>query len=522
MCKKDADNLRKWLRKRRNSKLFLIYAKACRYLNAQNLSPNIPRSTAFAVTSPTKKFFDAPVELPGELDNVINSILLFCLCSERRDMKISQLAKESQLIHKELVDDLCRMKQELIEQALFLRFLTSCLDNDPYASHDSTFNLYYDCEDLPPDTLEAITAIGKITAESLQSLLDGIALFLQTPVEQISCMPRSAAILLKMTAPCWIFLGLNLPEKEKPAYGRISHLLSLAPQSKQSSTYPALNRILKCLCTAFKNCLAACGGSEFADAMIQRYELSSYVDEKMLSDIQGSFIRASIDWVSTQKPTAVKRALSRRDPDHTHFDRRHYLSKIDDPKEYMQYLLNEAIACIPAHSGPQIKKNFVYLRIFQMILSSIQVKDDDPDRRKTLRYANYKTFNFLLFEHITRLSTIAIRGFGSCNSPNSFFFPPEITQDYDSLEPSVPFKINPFYTPKKSPLDSVNNLEFDLERFHSVQRLRALLFYRLPASGSKGEVQSMQKYLDKLFSVRPLISVYADKEYLGLDPDPSA
>ena len=386
----------------------------------------------------------------------------------------------------------------------------------------------------------------RTTKERVQSLLDGIALFLKTPVEKIPCMPRHAAILLKMAVPCWIFLGLNLPNKDQPTQRRMERFLSSTSQSSSLTEHSSLDRVLKCFCTAFKSCLAVCGGPAFSDVIMKKYSLTDYVDEKILLGVRCAFIRASMSWVSSPTAKKAKRALDKRDVPDICFDKKLPLSEKESSeeasdeaseeasdeasekafneafKEYIQVLFDEALNCIPARSGPQIEKNFAYLSIFQKILSSIHVKAEETEDFEPFFYRANETFNFLLFEHITHLTSIAVRGFGSCNSPNSFFFPPEITSECILSEYEFPSKVNPFYTPKEDFRDFVNNLQFDLDRFYTIRHLRMLLSHQLNPPDVKtswGEVQSMQNYLERLFHVYPLITIFADKEFYGLEPE---
>ena len=141
------------------------------------------------------------------------------------------------------------MKQELLEQALFLKYLPTCLDTDPFACCN---NLYFDCEEFSPDVLRSVTMFRRTSKENVQSLLDGIALFLKTPVEKIPCMPRHAAILLKMATPCWIFWGLNLPNKDQPTQRRIERFLSPRSQSSSLTEHSSLDRVLKCFVLRLK------------------------------------------------------------------------------------------------------------------------------------------------------------------------------------------------------------------------------------------------------------------------------
>ena len=103
-----------------------------------------------------------------------------------------------------------------------------------------------------------------------------------------------------------------------------------------------------------------------------------------------------------------------------------------------------------------------------------------------------------------------------------FSSPPEITSECILSECEFPSKVNPFYTPKEDFLDFVNNLQFDLDRFYTIRHLRMLLSHQLNPPDVKtswGEVQSMQDYLGKLFHVYPLITIFADKEFYGLEPE---
>ena len=563
MDEKSIENLRNWLRERRNKQLDRAYRDARRYLGIPVLSQNFSSDSASSVTGTEKIFFAASSYTFEDLDNAINSTLLFCLRPECADKKISQLTDKKWWAHSDQLADLWRMKQELLEQALFLKYLPACLDTDPFACCN---NLYFDCEEFSPDVLRSVTMFRRTTKERVQSLLDGIALFLKTPVEKIPCMPRHAAILLKMAAPCWIFLGLNLPNKDQPTQRRMERFLSSTSQSSSLTEHSSLDRVLKCFCTAFKSCLAVCGGPAFSDVIMKKYSLTDYVDEKILLGVRCAFIRASMSWVSSPTAKKAKRALDKRDVPDICFDKKLPLSEKESSeeasdeaseevsdeaskevsdeaseeaseeasdeasekafneafKEYIQVLFDEALNCIPARSGPQIEKNFAYLSIFQKILSSIHVKAEETEDFEPFFYRANETFNFLLFEHITHLTSIAVRGFGSCNSPNSFFFPPEITSECILSEYEFPSKVNPFYTPKEDFRDFVNNLQFDLDRFYTIRHLRMLLSHQLNPPDVKtswGEVQSMQDYLGKLFHVYPLISIHADKEFYGLEPE---
>ena len=518
MITESHNSIDKWLRKSKNRKINVTYRKARHYLNSLILSPNF--------TSEPNHFrlenFSAQKEDSFQLlDDAINSILVSYLWLEPHDIKISELAKKKGWKRSNLVTYLQRMKSQLVERASFLHFLTHCLDKDPFAEHNPAFTLHI-------SNLEESISVLREDEERLEQVLDGVALFLQTPVDRITCMPKYAATLLKVAAPCWIFLSLNLARNEQPSYMVIDNLLSKNCQADLKSKHPAMEKILRCLATALFQCLSVCGGQKIAEIVFERYGLTDFKDQSLLADIRNGFFRFAIDCCPVKNGHAkFKRALSRRDSDHMKFDRKYKLAGLDDIEEYTHRLMGVVYDHIPAQSGWQIKDRFIYLNLFQKILNAAFVgedpfNDDDSSTNTGPHYTVSKTFNFLLFEHIASFTTIAVRNLGVDGSLDPFFFSPETIQDEFWFPDKKVEILKPFYAPTEDgyPFYPPNEVKLGLDECEFLHQVTLLLFSTLnPADAAySGEIDTMRNYLDKLFIACPPISKYADKEFYGIPP----
>lgn len=535
----DKKEIRKWRSSKENTKITRAYASAYEYLNTPSEAPFFPSKMPEISGKNAQKIFSifggAPVYCSEKLDNVANTVLLFLLCEQflgKDSLSKAVIGTSKRLLPNGFhgvkpVDGVYYLKQQLSEQVLFLKYMGCCLDKDPCSTK-------YQFEISLPYTVEQIivSRLQKTTLEGLHNILDGLTAFFNTPVKKIRCMPAPVAVLFKISFPYLLFLSLNLPRNEQPTAKKIDSLLKSDTLSAGEKRYPAILKLLRPLCTAFYYCLSTCGGSEFAEAVKERYGLAPYVSENLLPALGAEFAHAAMSYTIQDEIRSVPRALTRRDPDTGAFDQKHGLPDYKKaPEEYLLRLRGELQAWVPGRSGAQIRKHSVFLNLFYSILSSVKCR--------TVQGADYcpnRTLNFILFEYTTQLATLARRGL---DIPGSSFFPLQWEESKCQVGYSLipcaaeasfsdvscldlpPCSSNPFYTikPKSQSAEMANFLQLDNDECRLMCRLRAELLRALDCSETADklrEVSPLQNYLSDLFHYTPLLSEFHDRDYYGI------
>lgn len=223
-----------------------------------------------------------------------------------------------------LLDILCEFKCRFAEQVLFVKSLECCLDED---LSDRRYNFQLELSpQIRKEIFSNLDGLRNDELNSISEVLAGIGLFFNTPVKNIRCMPKHAAILLKAALPCWIFLALNLPSNEMPTEEKINRLINARTPEEGRKRYPAIDKFLKPLCAAFHLYLETRAGKSFANSVIEKYELSNYIasDQKidqLLLQSQNKFMKVVFQSALERKNKPVLRGWAQRDLGTSAFDR---------------------------------------------------------------------------------------------------------------------------------------------------------------------------------------------------------
>lgn len=463
-----------------------------------------------------KNFFEFSgnrLTYPKQLDDAINTILLYhawkgyLRSDELDEIKIGELPARFSCRNKKIAEPVSVLKYRLMEQTLFVEYLRHCLDRDPLDFCDLCFEFYAVLPKASELTVESATGISEA---KLQNLLEGIALFLNTPLDKIQCMTRKEAILLKNSAYCWVFLSLSLSDTEFPIKSRISDLLAITDRAQGEKTYPAIYRILKLLSTALYFCIKSCGGTELSREFKVNSGLMQNIDQNYFNKVRDDFIQAAILTKPNQRLTRV---LSKRDPGKTVYDRKY---KVDSDSEWYHSKAGKNITSrIFPYSGQTIREEFPHLNLFQKILSSLELYIQSRGACKV-----NKTLNFILFEYITGITTLVVHSLGLCNSPNSFFFLPIPDKEPNGSEEYQ--NLNPFYNlPETQWFErNINRLTFDWDDCVLLQEIRRLLLKNMEFSSFEfnlEQIDPLRNYLYGLFHIAELHSEFHDRAIYGTD-----
>lgn len=454
-------------------------------------------------------FFSKPVHYPETLDHIVNITLLNIFLREYEfdfpfsTVKVGELNQYFKT--DKLFDILCEFKQRLAEQVLFLKFLECCLDSDP-ADARYDFQL-----ELSPKAEKVIFSnLDGISNDDIHNVLDGIKLFFNTSVKNIRCIPKHAAILLKVALPCWIFLALNLPSNEMPTENKISRLLKATTPEEGQKQYPAINKFLKPLCAAFYLFLEGRAGKSFAKSIVEKYELSEYISsnyeaDQLLLRSQNKFVKAALQSALKRKNKPVLRGWAQRDFGTTAFDRQlqPYAASTDSPEDEFSRFIKMAFMTmdhLDCKSGENIQSTYRHLNLYQTIVSSVKCYIVNSRRF----HAN-ETLNLILLECITGLITLA--NFES-RCPNSFYLPPLSDDTLCDLtgKPKEGRDTNPFYRLNANdPLTKhLNKLCFYENDLAILDWLRRELLYTLDHSevaDKLNQIDPMAGYLKTLLAL---------------------
>lgn len=506
---KNREDLQKWFLDMQNISLNQAYSDIKDYvyyfLNIESEKPNNRNFSQYLTQKIAPNFFSRPIDCPGILDHIANVTLLNILLRKYEfdfpfhTAEIGNLDKYFNVA--KLLDTLCEFKCRFAKQVLFVKSLERCLDED-LSNRKYNFQLELSPK-IRKEIFSNLDGLRNDEFNSISEVLAGIGSFFNTPVKNIRCMPKHAAILLKAALPCWIFLALNLPSNEIPTEEKINRLLNARTPEEGRKRYPAIDKFLKPLCAAFHLYLETRAGKSFANSVIEKYELSDYIasDQKtdqLLLQSQNKFMKVVIQSILERQGKPVLRGWAQRDIGTSAFDRQlqPYAGIINSTKadedEFSRFI--KMTSAIMNHMGKKdntsIQTIHRYLEIYQAIST---VKCCTVDGNKNF-HAN-ETFNLILFECITGLITWADF---ELRCPTSFYLPLLSDEVLYALtvKPKEARDTNPFYRlHSKDPITShLNELRFYESDLDVLNWLRGELLCTVDYS----EIKENLKQLDPM------------------------